>query len=242
MTKHGRPDYYDVSPLVQVHASDDLNELVARQNHVNVYDRRGNVQHVVTFAEGTGDVSIGASGSASYTLSCASSRTDGIALMASLTADANDVVAVTTSQGLVSAETRGGEISFATSTAVGMVQIRIRRWIDTQVMHGQLRIDLANEVLQIEKPDTSWQTVASDVKIAPGENYWHFLKLAVDWENAIYLRGMIDQWVVSLTQYPLYTETSTSQYYDSFTAELWGGAAGSSEKYVDTMIVTVNEV
>ena len=242
MVGHGRPDYRDISPLVQVHASDDLNELAARTHNTNVYDRRGNVVHTETFGEGLGAAYLIAGGTASYYLSGAHSRSEGLALLASHNGDAGDTIVGTWSQGVLASLSRGLEISWSHTANKGIIQIIADRYDGALRSIGHVGYDFALQTPfyidsagdKIELEDT-WPLVS-------GANTWHFMKMALDYETGKYLRIMLDGKVWSLSAFDLLTSVSAVAPYETWKLSITGGGAVASDFYVDSLIVTINEL
>ncbi len=242
MNQHGRPDYYDVSPLVQVHASDDLAEHVARTTNINVYDRRGNVIQTEDFADGSWYGMVSAGAPAAYYLSCAASRSEGISLKASLNGPAGYQVTMLLSQGVQSAGSMGLEICYSLSAAHGSIQIALYQYLAATAFMGSLKLDFDAHSAYIYNSAASWQLITDDFYPRANSWSWHFAKLAVDFTDTIYLRAMMDNVVISLTSENLRAVSVPGVDYVQQHVVMDGGGGIASDMYLDHVIVTINEL
>ena len=239
---HGRPDWYDYAPMVQVHASEDINELAARQDHINVYDRRGNVVHVETFAQGTGGFYSYATGAASLALSAAYSRTDGLALCCYTYGNTADVVNLSWSQGIQAALSRGLEVSWSATAQHGIIELYLGHDDGAHQWLGGIRYSYETTTLYYYDSSDNWIVIDATLVLSAGATVWHFCKIAVDFEEHQYLRVLVDSHSYSLAGIGLNSSLSVTPGIDYWMVSPQGGGAVASDYYIDSVIATINEL
>ena len=239
---HGRPDWYNIAPMVQVHASDDLAELSARQDHINVYDRRGNVVHVETFAQGTGGFYTYVTGAASSALSAAYSRTDGLALCCYTYGNTVDGVYLLWSQGIQAALSRGLEVSWSATAQHGIIELGLGHDEGGSPWLGGIRYSYETTTLYYYDSSDNWVVIDATLVLSAGANLWHFCKIAVDFEEHQYLRVLVDSHSYSLAGIGLNSSPSSMPGIDFWMVFPQGGGAVASDYYIDSVILTINEL
>ena len=238
---HGRPDWYNIAPLVQIHASEDINELAARLDNINVFDRRGNVVDTETFAYGLGGCYVVAGGEASYELSCAYSRSDGLSLKCLTTGSDFDSVTIDKYQGVQGSGSRGLEVSWSATAKHG--QIGIALWYHTGTLYywAQVYYDFDTETLYYLDDAGVGQEIDNALLLSAGGSVWHYLKLAVDWDAKEYLRVLIDGHSYSLAGITIYDGIGTTNFSENWRLYVVGEGHVESDFYIDSMIYTINE-
>lgn len=239
---HGRPDWYNITPMVQVHASEDLAELSARQDHINVYDRRGNVVHVETFAQGTGGFYTYVTGAASSALSAAYSRTDGLALCCYTYGSTDDVVTLIWTQGIQAALSRGLEVSWSATAQHGIIELGLGHDEGGSPWLGGIRYSYETTTLYYYDSSNNLIVIDATLVLPTDATVWHFCKIAVDFEEHQYLRVLVDNHSYSLAGIGLSSSLWSIPGVDYWIVSAQGGGAVASEYYIDSVIATINEL
>lgn len=238
---HGRPDWYNITPMIQVHASEDVNELAARLIDLNVYDRRGNVIHQETFASGLHGVIVGTSAGGSYGLSTAYARTDGFSLRMSHTGPSTDNVWIEHVQGMQFASSTGMETSWNIVGQSAVIFMGITRYDGNYWHEASLKYDIDSGELYYLGSDDTFHILDACLYIPRIGSIFHFMKLAVDWDNGNYLRAMIDSHIYSLVNISYYKEASILSPQEGFHFGIRGNDISSGSIYLDSIICTINE-
>jgi hypothetical protein len=238
---HGRPDWYNIAPLIQIHASEDVNELAARLNPVNVYDRRGNVVMIDSFAEGIAKGSYDVYGAASLSWSIEASRTEGMCLKVNDLSNDADGFRIRYTQGLQYASTMAIEASWCTSLSRPLVELSMGYYALAGIYLPKIRYNHYTNAIDYWGTDSNWHNIATVPALNAGTGTWHFIKMVVDWENGEYLRVLINHENYSLAGIPIYFIATPSNHYvySEFYCEGYGAVA--TDLYIDSIIITINE-
>jgi len=226
---------------VQIHASEDINELAARLDNVNVFDRRGNVVDTETFAYGLGGCYVVPGGGASYELSCAYSRSDGLSLKCLTTGLDFDSVTIDKYQGVQGSGSRGLEVSWSATAKHG--QIGIALWYHTGTLYywAQVYYDFDTETLYYLDDAGVGQEIDNALLLSAGGSVWHYLKLAVDFEAGKYLRVLVDGHSYSLAGITIHSHAESADISENWHVFVVGSVIAASDYYIDSMIYTINE-
>jgi len=226
---------------VQIHASEDINELAARLDNVNVFDRRGNVVDTETFAHGLGGCYVVADGGTSYELSCAYSRSDGLSLKCLTTGSDVDAVTINKYQGVQGSGSRGLEVSWSATAKHGRIGIILQYYTGTLYYNAEVYYDFDTETLYYLNDAGAYQAIDTSLLLSGGGSVWHYLKLAVDWDAKEYLRVLIDGHSYSLAGITIHSEAESEDISENWHVFVVGSVTGASDYYIDSMIYTINE-
>ena len=239
---HGRPDWYDITPMIQVHSSEDVNELAARLNSPNVYDRRGNVIYQTDWSNGDSDWYVTPGGGASYSIDYEYSRIGGVTLKCYLTAAAADTVTVTKGMSIPYSESIGAELCWSMSGTPGYIDWSIIVARTPTKLTGTIRYNYTSQVLSYKASDGSFVQISDTVDLRLGPRYFSFLKLCIDKSTGKYLRCLVNDYPFSLSEYELYPSAFASTPYIEVKMIAYSSGVALSGIYVDSVIVTINEI
>jgi len=242
MSKHGRPDWYNITPMIQVHASEDVNELAARLKTLDAYDRRGNVVNVVDFASGLGEIhqyynGVGATQYLTYLPTYNGLPTVELAVGESNTAYSDIYGYVTPQQ----ASTYGLEVIFALNPFTNVVFATLSVADGTNIQTAGIKIDADHTKVYYYGPTATWTQVPGTYRLYGGGHLFHHLKFAFDFTNRQYLHMLLNSYAVSMTAYQPYQSVTTSAPYSSWYFSHLGNASRSNSCFLAGIIYTINE-
>jgi hypothetical protein len=129
---------------------------------------------------------------------------------------------------------------FAIDTNTAYVRAFVEHYIGANSPYGYVRLDVANDKLQLYSQAGEWMDVASiAVNKYVGNYCW--LKLVIDQTAKYYERALYNETEVDLSAYPC--PTTTSGWSGSILAQFGhtGREGYNDVVYVDELVLTVNE-
>ena len=239
---HGRPDWYNIAPLIQIHASEDINELAARLGAPNTVDRRGNVIAYDCFERGIqnwgfdfNDAGNNASWSAHQGMYGA------LAMRLYTVAGATKYAKATRWLPFPPAGSLGVEWGFSHETIPTGILLAVSVFTGTTLVYYSLKYTYASGVLAYWNGAT-WVTLYTDTKVfLSSELITNYVKLAVDIDSAEFLRLITGDRSDSMVGIAAAVSASSSVrgVYLEFLS--YGYAAGAMSAYLEWLTLTVNE-
>ncbi len=238
---HGRPDWFNITPMIQLHASEDMNELAARLNQINVFDRRGNVIHWETFAEGLGDQTADFAGATSAAWSCAYGRHDMLGAKLAVGGSSGDIITLTHAQGAMLSATHGYEVSWSIVGTTGIIRVGLDSFDGTNRTRGLVEYDYTNSRFRYLDSAGAYQNIATGVALYTGGTSFNFMKLCVDFDAGEYLRLLANEHSYSLAGIALNVSASVTAPRDEAFIQVVGGGSVAADFHIDSLIHTINE-
>lgn len=240
---HGAEDYSNVTKREFSYRLDDMAEAVARLGSPLIYDRRGEVIFCDTFKYGlSGWRSLPSGLGGKSEIDVSHFIFDGAS--AKLTAGSTQLhfSQIYRSFPLFSADSFGAETSFLVSNDVELIGVYLQLYTGTSAYYAYLIYDYRNLRLRIY--DHTWSVVVLKTGLDTGkDNYlFSFMKLAVDWEHKKYLRALFNGEEFPLSEHGLYSIASSAVPSIQVILMLSGDAGKNGVCYVDSFILTRNEI
>ena len=238
---HGRPDWYNITPLVKVHASEDVNEGAVRLGTISVYDRRGNVVFQDTFQNGLGywdETEV--IGSGSVTWSVGNGFLSPCAVRLEVEEGVDNYAYVQTDVGLPTAGSLGIEWVFQPFDTPGGLSFGLNFSHADRYLSSGLDVSFSDNELIIYDAGVP-RIIESDLTsiVARGDKV--SLKWAVDITEERYLRLLLNSLAWSLVDYSLSSEDNPISPSCILSATVGGSASGSGGMKLFGCILTVNE-
>jgi len=196
---HGRPDWYNITPMIQVHASEDVNELAARLGTPDTWDRRGNVLFIDDFTQGLAKYDFLVVGAGStYGLRCTVGLHSSVALWMDPDSGVNDAVQATINLPNPKSAVVGIEAAFNYTLANSAPGISINYCDGAYAYTFTLRIDCAGVDIAYYNEDGNYVNLEEDIVWPIYTSYFHIFKLVVDLSKYEYMRAIVDDRSYSL--------------------------------------------
>jgi len=243
MAGHGRPDWYNITPLVQIHASEDINELAARLGSADVFDRRGNVTRIYTFESGMGDVIALTNTPGSYNYLTIFPSYHGLPVVDMYTY--YNASAINTVYGYgadVLASSLGIEFIFTQMNYADTAVFGFSYIIDGHVYDASILLGLSAQSMHYYNSSGTWTQIAGSYNTAWARPIFHHLKIAIDIASNQYLRVIFDHNHISLTGNALHNSTTSDCPCLIWKAEQYGSSSIDCHLYLAAVILTINEL
>jgi len=136
------------------------------------------------------------------------------------------------------------EIAFQYNRNLKNFKISIYIYDGTNYYLGQVQTVTSTSSLQVRKSDFTWETFASGMKVNLNDDIslFHHIKLVIDLANMKYVRCLLDDSEYDLSNYSLYTSTSSTRPRLSCAFEAVNGSGGGNQSmYIDNFIFKENE-
>jgi len=239
---HGRPDWYNITPMIQVHASEDVNELAARLGSVDVWDRRGNVVFIDDFSHGVlpYDASYSGAGS-SIRLEAYYTATGTPSLVLDPGPNEGDYAYVGLRAPTAGSKVIGFEAAINPLTSDASANLRLQQYDGTRHYEYVVRIDKDDGSLSYKSDSGSYVTLSSGAIWPNLVNYFHRLKVVVDLGSHEYVRCLLNDEAHSLVGEGGYDVEATS--YSDLRFRCYAGyeQARGGAVVIDYIVVTINE-
>lgn len=237
---HGRPDYFNLSPIVQIHATEDVGELAVRLGSFDSYDRRGNVLYMHSFADGLG----------AWGFTPSTALADYYLYLHGFTAPGASFVVESSASGgyatfsLYLAEqasgTMGLEVCFGIDSGASYFQVSFSHYYNLYRYSYILKADIANNKLQVYTP-SGFVNVDDLPLFYKTYTNLTYMKLCVDLDNRKYLRGLFNQSAYSLIDYTPYSTYSGVSGRLIIEIKPYFTASAGNKCALHYAIVTINE-
>lgn len=238
----GAPDYSNVRAYGPLHRLDDMAELAARLGSPVVYDRAGQVVWFTDFEHGLqgsvitvdhenseGIVSASRSFRGAYSLkmhprAAASSRVSWIRLLHHL--PAGDV---------------GAEIAISLDTDPLTFELNLSDYAGDDQTQAVLKYLPATGNWEVGDNVLGWVGVLSGFSLYPSGGAWYPVKLIADFVSKKYVKVLIGEHVIDLSDYFLVVDPEVSPRQLTVGMTVRGNAATHAPVWIDGIIVTQNE-
>jgi len=239
---HGRPDWYNITPMIQVHASEDVNELAARLGSLDVFDRRGNVVYYNDFSHGAPDFDgPHGVGNADAYIATAGSLTNGVSLCLTCDGEDDNYVYVRFYVAVPVAPVFGFETGWTITGTWDNFYVRISLEDGTQLHRVGLLTYKSDMDLYYYDSDGNWTKVADTYgwrENAYAQQYW---KLVASMDDDLHRRALWNGSAVSMTDKAVYTEAASYPGYVELFIYLEANTGTAPKLYLDYVILTINE-
>jgi hypothetical protein len=228
--------------MIQVHASEDINELAARLGAANSVDRRGNVIAFDSFERG-----IGSWGFSFNDMGSNANWTALQGLYGALTAQLHTVAGATkySTAGrqmlFPQSGSLGAEWGFSHSITPTLIEARVLVYTGTTYQMFTVRYTYSSGVMAYLN-DAGWQTLYTDTKVfLVSQEVSNFIKLVVDVDAGKFLRLITGDRVDSMAGLSGVVSASTAarQVFCAFSVN--APAATALDTYLQWLTLTINE-
>jgi hypothetical protein len=240
---HGAPDYSNVQKLGGVYRLDDMAELAARLGSLMSYDRRGDIFWSYGFNDGIGDfteLALGANAAVSlnntyfhnppYSLELKSGDAIGnLARISRLFPVPYNL-------------TMGFAVAVRPTATTDTCVIDVMHYTGSVLHYTNLIIDFANGQITISNQEDDPYTITTSVGYLSSSFVFNHFKLVVDLNDHTLVRFGLNDNNYSLAGYTMKNEASATAERIYFDVLNKNTAALSTEMYVDSIIITTNEV
>lgn len=238
----GLPSWFRYRTIGAVHDTMQLAELAVRLGSIVTFDRRGNVIWLESFENGLNKWTTGGSGSLRTVLPCVTyARSGGLSARITAGSTLYHHAYITKDFLFFPAVTAGFEFSWLQYDELDYLQVDIRHYTGTHVYDGGLRYDYANKRWEYGDDTTGWTPFLTGWDIGMGYDIWHTIKLALDLENAKYMRAIINKSPTDLSDVDMRSEPDTDLPELYLKIKLIGRAGNNDVGYCDDVIITQNE-
>jgi hypothetical protein len=228
---------------VQIHASEDINELAARLGSVDVFDRRGNVIRIYTFESGMGDVSPTAYISGSVNYLTVSPTYHGLPVIDMYTT--MNATAYTRIYGYGPTELAssfGIEFIFSQANNNNQIDFGLAYVIGGYNYSAAIRLSQTWAAAHYYNSSGTWTQIAGSYPVGQSPLYFHHLKFAIDISGNQYLRMIFNSSHVSLAGIPMKKSSTTADPVVSWYVKQYGSNVTGCDLYLAAVILTINEL
>jgi hypothetical protein len=228
--------------MIQVHASEDVNELAARLGGCNTYDRRGNVIYVDDFGAGLSRYSVdSSSGNGTLTLEAKGSLHSGLAAHIAEPAGSGAFTYMATSFGTQASPALGLEVAFQALGTDAVYVFRMDVSLAKSYYAGAIKWDAGNDKLQYLGSDGNYHDLVASPRLYESVDEFNLLKFALDVETGKYLRCLYNADAASMATLALWPDTVGPIDYIRLELRAYATARAPGGMLVSHIIATVNE-
>ena len=236
------PDYSNVRVGQPLHRLDDQAELAARLGSPVTYDRTGSVIWYTDFEHGLQGSEFGVDHPDSK-----GQLTSNRAYRGSFSCMLNprEVAGSYVNWGRVIHFLQKGpiavEMSVSTDADPDAIRLTMYYFDGNRVLTGLVHYQTDGGYWKIITKDIPWVTVLEGVELQQGPAAWHPVKLVIDTEKKAYVRLLVANVVVDLTEHKLTDNPSEALGQLEFRVNVYGSETRHAAGYIDSVIVTQNE-
>lgn len=240
---HGLPDGALSGKSTIVYALHDMAELAARLGSPVVWDRLGSVLYQTDFREGMGMFHSGYGGTdGGIALVTGYSRQGAYSVQLRAPDEADKAAHLQIALPFQDPSKVGFEFSFSVATGTSYIAI-YAGWDDgVNEYRARVRYDHVNSKLQYSTAPLTWADWQLGVALREDIRPEHTMKLVMDMAKAEFVCLMVDADVYSMSGIEPYTVDSLFPPYWYFYIRHYGVVNLNPPIYIDSVIVTQNEV
>lgn len=239
----GAPDYSNVRKEEFSIRLDDLAELAARLGSPVVFDRRGEVWFIETWLNGFTPYTNAYWGTnAIVKLDVDRYVTDGVSLLLKGGSDSFRIAQVLRDFPYLYADTFGIETSSYINDSVLHFLVQLEVYDGTYVYDTRMLYLPKTSTLQVWNSSGVYETVSSNLTIRTDTTFFSFFKLAIDVNNGIYLRALINGRLFDLSSIGLQAVSNATNPSIRLTLQCLSDTGVNGEIYVDNFLLTRGEV
>lgn len=221
---------------------DVIAELAVRLGSIVSFDRHGDVIFLESFESGLKRIVVHTSGTgAAVVLSVASARTGGYSAKLTAGSDASKYAWVEVRLTPSLKNRLGFEVSWARVPSGTYIEIFLAYFPVGAYHYGALRVDVDADKWQYLDADAAWQDLEIDLTLYTADSFYHTMKLVVDFDSAVYVRAMLDEFVGDVVDVPLRGATIAAGPYLLCYVALTETASANPYIYLDDLVITRNE-
>ena len=218
-----------------------IGELAARLGSPVSWERRGQVAQIVTFANGFGHMSRGASIGGGVSALCPTVfQSDGYSCELTTGTGGTQSAIITTSGDYSPADRVGFEVAFSLTTQPATIYFMLTVWDGTNVNHAYARINEATNKVQVKNSALVYVD-AGDFVPVPLLGLFYSVRLVVDLATKRYVRLLVTGTEYDLSDIACWSGADASGPAFSFSVWPVHDAAVNTTMYLDRMIITTNE-
>lgn len=242
MSKHGRPDWYNITPMIQVHASEDVNELATRLGSAVLYDRRGNVVMYDDFHRGIGQWrEYSSEGAVLQELRAGANSQSGLYQCLYVPAGAFNFLSVARSSPQPQSGAYGAEVHLSADDAEDYWSVDLFSRFAAVYYHTGIKYDRGDSTLSYLDVEEDWVPFAASISQTHGDTELNVLKWAFSAVDGEYLRAIFNNVAYSLVAIPAcYTFFAGTPFQDLIVST-YATASDDTSLNLYAAILTINE-
>ena len=239
---HGRPDWYNITPMIHIHASEDVNELAARLGAADVWDRRGNVVFIDNFRAGlTKWGSNVLDDNSSVTLEIRMSRLGGFLARLDAAALAADFAEIYQSVPVSLADVCGFEVGPVWANNTPEFTVYVMHDDATDIYDYAIKCEPDLPKLSYLNDAGGWTPISTSNMGDITSTIVHSVKLVIDLATREYVRCLFDGVAYSLVELGAYRSDDGGNIGLGAFMRSGKYSAGASVVDLDYGIFTINE-
>ena len=242
MSKHGRPDWYNITPMIQVHASEDVNELAARLGSAVLYDRRGNVVMYDDFHRGIDQWTLSSSvGAVLRELRAGANSQSGLYQRLYVPAGAGNYLVASRSSPQPDSGSYSAEVHLSADGAEDCWCVELTTRDGTGYYATGIKYDQGDKTLYYLDEFADWIVFAGGVNEGVGDPAINVLKWAFSQASGVYLRAIFNNVAYSLAGIPICHGSLVGPPSMALYVSLYATATANTSLNLYAAIMTINE-
>ena len=238
----GAPDYSNVRTAQPIHRLDDMSELAARLHSPSVYDRGGKVVFLSRFGRGLGQFGLSTPRDAGTIVPSPTTFLTGPFSMKFTTSDVSSEVFTAWVRIPVLEETTKLGLEAAFCIPDGEVGVGIKIAVFDAPARYEYDLTYWSDVDQLRfTPEGPGEIVDEDLALYEGLAAWHRIKLVVDLDTKMYVRGTLNENVYDLSEYYGFEDTTNEDKRIDIRILSYARENATKVVYWDDVIVTQHE-
>lgn len=232
-----QPDWVQATRLF-----DGLSELIAVLSPAKRFDTRGSLFFIDDFEDGLGKGSFTIVGEdAAYELSSYLSRFGAFSLKLTGGSDGLRYSQCTWYSYKPELSKMGVEIRFQLGNEVEYVRLSLTILDGTTAHIGSVQYDYINSKWQYLNSGEDYVDLIENIELDPSEVFFHPVKLVIDPEEDKYVRLVLEDQDVDMSDLDLFTEDDEGGPWHDATVAVYSEDGGNGVIYVDGLVLTKNE-
>lgn len=239
---HGRPDWSPNEPKVTTYAIPDPGEAAMRLGAISPFDRRGDIWFYDGFEDGLGKWEYNGAGSTGeHSVNSEHVKSGGWAfkvLTKGVTGGGGYAVHYI---GYYKLSKSGIECSFSFDHPDSLIRFGFTLGDNVHNYITGIRYDHANTKFEYLNSLNAWVDLITDFRLSPNLNIFSTIKLVADFSNEKYVRAIINEREIDMSDKGIYDTGFSGVKYMSGNIVCTNGDVADYKFYFDDYIITINE-
>lgn len=239
---HGAQDWYKYRRTAVSYPIDDLAELAARLESIDVFDRRGDVIFLDGFENGLNKWEIQTAGAASTaSISPIPVKSGGYSILLAPAIPAVDYARIETLQPYPALTKIGLECAFSFDSNIRYVYLWIGIYTGAQTASARILYSKSAETLSYVTTAAANVAFATNVNLQADIDLFHIAKVVIDINNLTYVRFILDDNEYNLANAVLNITGDATYSHLVIRISASSNDADIGNAYIDNAILTANE-